>query len=121
MFSLDKGLSRSIDKYFAIGFMFPVAIGIIVIVLLLKDISPFSELYLQITDAQSSSASLLLRLSSVSIGAVWIFAIVLHLINDSLLNMLEGYFGPFNRTRWRAQMIARYNKEKERQLTLYQT
>jgi hypothetical protein len=119
MFSFDKGLSRLIDKDFLVGFMLPAAFGMISIVILLNDISPRFSLYSYIINTQSSSTPLMLKLSSASIGILWIFAVILQIMNGSLQNMLVGYSGPFNRTKWKAQMAAKYEEQSAQLCELY--
>jgi hypothetical protein len=99
-------LPKLVDKNFVIGFIVPVLIGVLSVVVLLRDVAPFSSLYLSMLEADSFTKLTIL------IMALWTLAILLMLMNHQLYQLLEGYKGPFARVAsWQRKMLAKYDLE----------
>ncbi|USU18838.1 hypothetical protein [Paraburkholderia fungorum] len=104
-----SGLTKLLDKAFVLGFFLPSLLGILGFLYANRDVSAFCELLNRATADSKELGNL------VSVLAlVWVFAILLMVLNSPIYKVLEGYVWPLRRRYWtKGQCTAQSEKRKE--------
>lgn len=94
-----SSLSTLIDRSFVIGFILPTIILTAVISLLFEDVAIVSKMTQAITAVDSFHAVFL------PILALWLFAIILEMLNTPIFRVLEGYHWPLKNDNWKNKNV----------------
>jgi hypothetical protein len=107
-------VSKLVDKPFVVGFIIPVLLGVFAILALIRDLKPFKEIYNSVIELKGFTEL------TIAVLLLWVLAVLLLLLNHLLFRILEGYFGPFAWSWWRARKRNQYSEELGRLEALHE-
>jgi hypothetical protein len=107
-----SSLPKLADRNFILGFLVPMLVFTIAGLALYHDVEPFKRAWDATVQAES-----LTKLTLLAVG-VTVGAILLLVGNHALYQVLEGYWGPFNRPAWRKEMQRRFGRDRKHLETL---
>jgi hypothetical protein len=102
-----SSLPKLADRNFVLGFLVPTLIFTMVGLWMYRDVEPVTSIWAATLQEKSLTGITLLGIG------IWAAAIVLLVCNHSIYQLLEGYWGPFRRVKWRAAMQQRFATEQE--------
>ena len=100
-------VSKLVDKPFIVGFILPVLLGAFALLALMRDLEPFRATYASILQPKGFTEL------TIAVLLLWVFAVMLLLLNTLLFRSLEGYFAVLPRKRWNAKKQAAYSEDNQ--------